>query len=1257
MRFRADGPSFPDELLTARDEGQVLFFCGAGVSRARAGLPDFYGLADKVVDALRAAPDSPARRLIKAARAMEPIAGVGGLLPADRVFALLEREFRIRDVRAQVAEALRPASDPDLTAHRILLDLARDPTGAVRLVTTNFDLLFEACDAGLARFAPPRLPDPRRVQDFKGVMHLHGHVNDAYDGAHDDEFVLSSADFGRAYLADGWATRFMRGLIDRYRLVFIGYAADDPPIQYLLEALNRDAEARGGLYAFQSGDDEAASALWKHKGVQAISYSPEDNHAQLWGSLAAWAERARDSGAWRAKVLAAAKGGPELLAPFERGQVKHIVSTAAGAQAFAEAAPSAEWLCSFDPGTRYGTPRKGDDGAIIDPFTAYGHDDDLAPAPVDPETYFRDRKAPAGAWDAFTPTATDLEGLEPKYAGMLRGRAALTAPDMAPRLWRLSAWLGQVCDQPAAIWWAAGWGGLHPDVQFRIQRRLQELPGPVGPVETAWRWALRLWGDPPKRDLAAMDLEAETGRTSWTSSTVRAWSALTRPFVTVERPILSNRPPAQRPDLSRSELVSLDVEYPRHEQHIPFPDALLPLVAAELRRNLEIGVDLEVETNGFEGLPLPPVAVDPAVGGEEYARTHGMGALFFDYIGVLKRLIAVDRSAARSEVTAWRPNGAVFARLRIWAAGRADLLNPAEAARTLLSLDRGEFWDGGHQRDFLLSLAGRWAAIPAGLRRRLERRLLAGPLLGRGPKEQRRERRAHRILARLIWLQNQGCAFSVDLTPVLAELRAEAPLWKDSYADGAAASLEGRAGWVGKDSATRGLEDEPPASLLRRAAELGGHDFAAFIDRVPLAGLAESRPAKLLRALGLAVGRGEEPIDAWETYLLAQVRTTDRIRLVCATAHRLARLPEAQFLKLIHPITEWMLRLADRLQSELPDVFATLWARALGTIHANPEGADSSALNTEGYDWATHALNAPAGKLAQTLLKDPAAGTNGLPQAWLERANALLDLGDAARRDTLVFFAHQLAYLHHHAPAWTDEHVLGVLGGDTEDEHAFWSGFFWAARFPGFALYRRLKPYLLAMATDLSKRAGHLEIAAGLVLGGWANVDDATGQAPISDDELRDALRAGDERFRHQIIWQLQTWSRGGAGEWRNNALRLLRDVWPRELVVRSPETSDDLFDLAIETGDDFPAFVDAVTPLMTTLDKNAHCMLPLTLNNGKVPALDPHALLTLVYTALPENATEWPWGADVVVNRLVQASETAQDPRTLQLRRRMANR
>jgi len=38
MRFLKNSPAIPDDLLIARDEGRVVFFCGAGVSRARAHL-------------------------------------------------------------------------------------------------------------------------------------------------------------------------------------------------------------------------------------------------------------------------------------------------------------------------------------------------------------------------------------------------------------------------------------------------------------------------------------------------------------------------------------------------------------------------------------------------------------------------------------------------------------------------------------------------------------------------------------------------------------------------------------------------------------------------------------------------------------------------------------------------------------------------------------------------------------------------------------------------------------------------------------------------------------------------------------------------------------------------------------------------------------------------------------------------------------------------------------------------------------------
>jgi hypothetical protein len=137
VRFHASGPSIPSELLVARDEGRVIFFCGAGVSRALAGLSDFFGLAQRFVEILGVSRDDPARRIIEQARETERQMGIGGLIPADRVFGLLERSFVVKDIEAAVAKALRPASDADLSAHRTMLDLARGPDGRVTLVSPS----------------------------------------------------------------------------------------------------------------------------------------------------------------------------------------------------------------------------------------------------------------------------------------------------------------------------------------------------------------------------------------------------------------------------------------------------------------------------------------------------------------------------------------------------------------------------------------------------------------------------------------------------------------------------------------------------------------------------------------------------------------------------------------------------------------------------------------------------------------------------------------------------------------------------------------------------------------------------------------------------------------------------------------------------------------------------------------------------------------------------------------------------------------
>ncbi|MCD7896135.1 MAG: hypothetical protein LUG50_05600 [Planctomycetaceae bacterium] len=64
MRFIEKGPLIPGDLLTARDRGRVVFVCGAGVSRAKAGIPDFPNLTNKVCQELKVSDNPEYKKLL-----------------------------------------------------------------------------------------------------------------------------------------------------------------------------------------------------------------------------------------------------------------------------------------------------------------------------------------------------------------------------------------------------------------------------------------------------------------------------------------------------------------------------------------------------------------------------------------------------------------------------------------------------------------------------------------------------------------------------------------------------------------------------------------------------------------------------------------------------------------------------------------------------------------------------------------------------------------------------------------------------------------------------------------------------------------------------------------------------------------------------------------------------------------------------------------------------------------------------------------
>ncbi|MEQ1596916.1 MAG: SIR2 family protein [Casimicrobium sp.] len=1087
--------------------------------------------------------DHPACKVLRLARETDVQTGVAGLISADRIFGLLERDFLDRDIQSAVAQALKPKLDVDLSAHQILLQLATTPSHKVRLVTTNFDRLFTDCDSKIPSLQPPRLPDPSRQDEFDGIIYLHGRANVDYDRSEGDGFVLSSSEFGRAYLSDGWATRFFRDIIEKYVVVFVGYSADDPPVQYLLEALNKSVGQLDGIYAFQSGTSNDAAARWQHKGIQAIAYSDEDAHSLLWRTLEAWAERAKDQKRWRQAVFERAKQGPESLPPHERGQIAHIVSTVEGANDLAEDKKplGAEWLCVFDPHRRYARPQQsgglGSDGPYVDPFDCYGLDSDLPPIRIGPDDYHAKRTTPDGAWDCFATNRLDQIDLVDDAASLVRGGSSTNPQALPARLSRIAMWVGNVSNQPAAVWWAGHQFGLHPAVQRNIRWQQDRTPEPSARIiSQAWRYLFETWET--KNDFSDdfFALKSIVEKDGWDSALARRFARINQPRLKVAfRHAAGAQPPTNGEATTLSSLFALDVDYPDHHEDIAIPDEWLSSAVREMRKNLELAVSLENEIGGWGLHDDSPLIRDNSPDLYGFGGAGGLSGAMRSFVSHFERLMQFDIAAAAREMASWpTDDDSVFSRLRIWTSGKGELVSPQTFDDVFATLSDGAFWSSYHQRDLLMTLAGRWHDLPESACRTVERRLLDGPARWHDEDEKGYDqRRAYATLTRITWLAEKGCTFAATIKAEIDRLQLIVPDWKPEYADKAANSMETHGGWVQTETDHAALLEQPLANVLATALKIGGSRDNFLVDKAPFAGLAASHPVRAFRALVKASKLSEFPLELWRQFLNSDARKTDRPKFMALIAERVSRFPLDAVDGLLRSVSDWLLTVSEQLIAQFPRSFHLLISKLIESLCSQTDQGNSGiGRGDKAPDWGMKALNAPVGKVAQTLwtdLKITALQANdGLPSEWRERADDLLALPGDLRRYALVIFARNLSSFHFIDPNWTEGSLLAVLDSDDEDDrNALWSGFFWGGKTPGMRLYLRLKPKLLAFtsAPHLSRR-DHDNVLAGMLLAGWGSRDETHGQRCISNDEMREVLlRAGDD-FRSRTLRQLQTWAR-----------------------------------------------------------------------------------------------------------------------------------
>lgn len=270
---------FDDCILDALRDDRLVVFAGAGVS---IGEPScLIGFDDL-------------------ARGISEGTGLSPSQPLDRFLGRLHH-LGI-PVHHRAAKMLSPPGSAPTLLHKDLLRLFRT-VDRVRLVTTNFDLHFESAasyvfGASPDVFCAPALP---RGYDFNGIVHIHGAL------PRNRDLVLTDADFGRAYLTEGWARRFLVDLFRRYTVLFVGYSHDDVVMTYLARALPADDIV--GRFALTDEDGS-----WDLLGIKPIRFSKvsgENPFEGLYDGIRLLAERTtRGALDWQSRLAELGSGSP-----------------------------------------------------------------------------------------------------------------------------------------------------------------------------------------------------------------------------------------------------------------------------------------------------------------------------------------------------------------------------------------------------------------------------------------------------------------------------------------------------------------------------------------------------------------------------------------------------------------------------------------------------------------------------------------------------------------------------------------------------------------------------------------------------------------------------------------------------------------------------------------------------------------------------------------------------------------------------------
>jgi len=1276
LRFISGGPVIPDLLLSERDAGRVVFLCGAGVSTP-SGMPTFPDLTAFVID--RLAPQSTSDIKKAFAPWVDSRLGVPvtARTPLDQIFNLLQLEYG-RDLVGKLVSERLAVTVPQETRtveHKIISRISANQDGSPQIVTTNFDHLFEHAlePKSVRTYVPPTFPDLRHEVPVTGITYLHGRLVETVAEVHD--YVLSSSDFGRAYLVKGWATSFIQQLLQRYTVVLLGYQAEDPPVKYLLQGLSSDRDhKKERLYAFDQGQADEIEAKWRDRGVTPIAYPESSKHQALWDTLEAWAARSDNPALWRSSIVDLARKGPRGLESHERGMVAHLVRSAPGAKQLADAEPAVpvEWLLVLDRTCRFAKPAKSfsDDTVVFDPLEEYGLDDD-PPRPSADEREINQEPDDLIAWRQGDDSLDYLQRM-----------AGGTTPGFEPmpsRLFHIARWILRHIGNPALAWWAARQRRLHPRMHELLKRAIEDSDQITEDARALWSIILETL-EGRHDDAIGMDwfqVQRRFKTSGWSSSVLRAFEAATEPRFKVESPYGESAVRLPAGDWSMigwPEIANIELRFPsQHGERMEVPNEALLSVFAALQRNLVRASDRlgEVAIRWFRLGTLYPENARSDLGYVE-----DQVAYITWFLEFLERMATLNPKLLRANIDTWpNPEWYIFDKLRLYVWNNSNLFSGDDVSDCLLALQDDQFWRSENERELLFLLRDRWSEFTVDGQEKISNRILNGrPKYEGGDDEKYGIHRSIESVIVIGWLIKVGCDIPHSAVQNWEKLKNELPEWQDSWIDEAAGSNESKGGWVKTKEDASVLDSVPIAQIVTVAKENTRHLFSELTNHKPFLGLVKSKPSRAILALGMAARRGEYPADFWNIALSswpddAPTRATHVLH------ERMRRLPPEVIFEIRWNVGNWLQnefpKLAKTNEAFAYRVFDDLVEKLLSNgSKATESGIVETRIGGEVVSRSRrtlgHSMNGPIGEATEGLIalldSKKLQQAAGLPCNFKTRMERLLTAPGEGSGHAVCLLARQIGWLNYIDPSWVSDRMVPWFNLEHPASEPAWEGILSNSWMRIHSVFEQIRESFLALPTVMRTWAWREDSARRAYI--WvaqASLFSSDTGVGLTYDEVRDCLRQINQNGLSHLIWFLGRVGADNDQGWDKMVVPFIHNAWPRELRFQTEKTSKAWVSVLGETDEAFPVLLNAARGFLRPILSSHLSLHRLCRGNSQKKPLTakfPKEVLDLLDLVVSDDPRSAPYDLSQILNLLLETDPSlVTDKRYQRLRELDASR